>query len=111
MTEITYMLDQSHNIEPSIEGIIQSLMNTQTAYAKALIVDRVKLREAQHNGDVMLANRMIMEAFETDVYPLLAKVRQEMGREVDPLLAYRKGKYSEKIAKLRKDSGIDTLGG
>jgi L-rhamnose isomerase/sugar isomerase len=110
-SEITYMLDQSHNIEASIEGIIQSLMNTQTAYAKALIVDRVKLREAQQNGDVMLANRIIMEAFETDVNPLLAKVRQEVGREVDPLLAYRKGKYSEKIAKLRKDSGIDTLGG
>ena len=110
-SEITYMLDQSHNIEPSIEGIIQSLMNTQTAYAKALIVDRMKLREAQQNGDVMLANRMIMEAFETDVNPLLAKVRQELGREVDPLLAYRKGKYSEKIAKLRQDTGIDTLGG
>ena len=110
-SEITFMLDQSHNIEASIEGIIQSLMNTQTAYAKALIVDRVKLREAQQNGDVMLANRIIMEAFETDVRPLLAKVRQELGREVDPLLAYRKGKYSEKIAKLRQDTGIDTLGG
>jgi L-rhamnose isomerase/sugar isomerase len=110
-SEITYMLDQSHNIEPSIEGIIQSLMNTQTAYAKALIVDRMKLREAQQIGDVIVANRMIMEAFETDVNPLLAKVRQELGREVDPLLAYRKGKYSEKIAKLRQDTGIDTLGG
>ncbi len=110
-SEINFMLDQSHNIESSIEGIIQSLMNTQTAYAKALIVDRVRLRNAQQNGDVMLANRMIMEAFETDVNPLLAKVRQELGREVDPLLAYRKGKYSEKIAELRQDTGIDTLGG
>jgi L-rhamnose isomerase/sugar isomerase len=86
-------------------------MNTQTAYAKALLVDRVKLRDAQQNGDVMLANHLIMEAFEIDVNPLLAQIRMEMGREVNPLLAYRNGKYSETIAKERQDTGIDTLGG
>ena len=39
-TDITYMLDQSHNIEPSIEGIIYSVMNIQTSYVKSLIIDR-----------------------------------------------------------------------
>ncbi len=109
--DITYMLDQSHNIEPSIEGIITSLMNTQTAYAKALIVDRPSLRQAQQAGDVLRANRIVMDAFETDVRPLLAKVRTEMGREVDPLAAYHRSGYAEKIAEERMDSGINTLGG
>jgi L-rhamnose isomerase/sugar isomerase len=109
-TDITYMLDQSHNVENSIEGIIQSLMNVQTAYAKALLVDRKKLRDTQAEGDVLAANRTVMEAYETDVGPLLAKVRTEMGREVDPLLAYRRGGYGRKIAAERKDAGIDTLG-
>ena len=110
-TDISYMLDQSHNIEPSIEGIIVSLMNAQAAYAKALLVDRPALREAQRAGDVILANSILMAAFETDVRPLLAKVRVEMGRDVDPLAAYRRGGYAQRIAEERKDTGINTLGG
>lgn len=110
-SDITYMLDQSHNIEGSIEGIIQSVMNTQKAYAKSLIVDRKSLNEAQKNGDVMLANRIMMDAFETDVQPLLAIVRKEMGIEADPLLNYRNNGYGKKIANERKFSGINTLGG
>jgi len=110
--EITYMLDQSHNIEPSLEGIIQSIMNTQSAYAKALLVERPRLRDAQARGDVVAANRILMEAYDTDVRPLLAQVRAEMGRQADPLVAYREGGYGEKIAKKRQqDKGIDTLGG
>jgi L-rhamnose isomerase/sugar isomerase len=108
---ITYMLDQSHNIEPSIEGIIQSVMNTQTAFAKALVIDRRALKTAQQEGDVMLANRILMDAYETDVRPLLARVRLEMGLDPDPLLAYRKGGYAEEIVKSRKGSGANTLGG
>jgi len=86
-------------------------MNTQTAYAKALIVDRPSLRQAQQAGDVLRANRIVMDAFETDVRPLLSKVRTEMGREVDPLAEYRRGGYAEKIALERMDRGINTLGG
>ncbi len=109
--DITYMLDQSHNIEPSIEGIIQSVMNTQTAFAKALIIDRKSLTVAQQEGDVMMANRILMDAYETDVRSLLAEVRLEMGIDPDPLLAYRRGGYAEKIAKKRKGAGTNTLGG
>jgi len=86
-------------------------MNTQTAYAKALLVERSKLREAQSTGDVLLANRILMDAHETDVRPLLAKVRVEMGCEPDPLLNYRKGGYAQKIVQKRKGTGIKTLGG
>ncbi len=108
---IVYMLDQSHNIEPSIEGIIQSVMNTQTAYAKALLVERDKLYAAQAAGDVILANRTIMDAYELDVQPLLKKVRVEMGRQPDPILAYRSGGYAQKIAAERAGAGIGALGG
>ncbi|QGP91607.1 Xylose isomerase [Neomoorella glycerini] len=109
--DIVYMLDQSHNIEPSIEGIIQSVMNVQKAYARALLVDRRKLQEARQNGDVILANRTLMEAFEIDVNPLLNQVRVEMGIEPDPLLNYRRSGYAEKIARERKNKGANTLGG
>lgn len=108
---IVYMLDQSHNVEPSIEGIIQSVMNTQTAYAKALLVDRARLEAAQAAGDVIEANRVVMAAYETDVQPLLKKVRVEMGRQPDPLLAYRESGYARKIADERAGAGAGTLGG
>ncbi len=108
---IVYMLDQSHNVEPSIEGIIQSVMNTQTAYAKALLVERAKLFAAQAAGDVILANRLVMEAYELDVQPLLKKVRVEMGRQPDPIMAYRAGGYAKKIASERAGAGIGALGG
>ena len=109
--KIFYMLDQSHNIEPSIEGIIQSVINAQTAFAKALILDQKTLKIFQNEGDVMMANRTVMEAYETDVQPLIKNVRFEMGLEPDPLIAYRQGGYAEKIAQKRKNQGKNTLGG
>ncbi|MCP4168200.1 MAG: TIM barrel protein [Chloroflexi bacterium] len=108
---VIYMLDQSHNVEPSIEGIIQSLMYTQTAYAKALAVERDTLGAAQNAGDVILANRTIMDAYELDIQPLLKQVRVEMGRHPDPIIAYREGGYARKINDERVGAGIGALGG
>lgn len=110
-TDIVYMLDQSHNVEPSLEGIIQSVLNTQGAYARALLVDRPALRRAQAEFDVVLANRMLLAAFEQDVGPLLAQVRVEMGRDPDPLAAFRRGGYAARVAAARQGRGINTLGG
>lgn len=110
-SQVTYMLDQSHNIEGSLEGIIQSVMNTQTAYAKALLVDRPALAAAQMAGDVILANRIVMAAYETDVQPLLAQVRVEMGREPDPIVAFRQRGYLKKLAEERVGPGLGALGG
>ncbi len=109
---ITYMLDQSHNIEPSLEGIIYSVMNIQTAYAKALAIDRTALKDAQKNYDVILANKIIMDAFNKDMEPLIEEVRLEMGlSDTNPLRNYRQSGYAEKIVAERKDDGINTLGG
>ena len=33
---VAYMLDQAHVIEPKIEAMVLSVLNVQTAYAKAL---------------------------------------------------------------------------
>ena len=47
---VTFMLDQCHNIEAKIPGQIRSVMNVQEATAKALLVDRGALAEAQRAG-------------------------------------------------------------
>lgn len=91
------MLDQCHNIEPKIPGQIRSVMNVQEATAKALLIDRDALRKAQVEGDVLGANAVVMDAYNTDVRPLLAELRQEMGLDPDPMAAYARSGYAEKI--------------
>jgi len=73
--DVRLTVDQSHNIEPKIEAMVQTVMNLQEAYAKALLVDRVALAAAQQSGDVLGANRVLMDAFATDVRGLCADVR------------------------------------
>jgi L-rhamnose isomerase/sugar isomerase len=98
---VAFMLDQCHNIEPKIPGQIRSVMNVQEATAKALLVDRHALREAQGAGDVLGANAVLMDAYNTDVRPMLAGIREEMGLDPHPLEAYRRSGYAEQIASER----------
>ncbi|WP_030863942.1 L-rhamnose isomerase [Streptomyces sp. NRRL F-2747] len=94
---VAFMLDQCHNIEAKIPAIIRSVMNVQEATAKALLVDRPALTAAQNAGDVLGANEVLMDAYATDVRPLLAEVRAEAGRDPNPVAAYRAGGWAEKI--------------
>ena len=97
-TRIEYMIDQSHNIEPKIEAMILSVTNLQEAYAKALLVDRSALAEARRSGDVLLAHRLLLDAYNTDVRPLCAKVREDLGGSADPVAAFRESGYAERVA-------------
>ncbi len=98
---IAFMLDQCHNIEPKIPGQIRSVMNVQEASAKALLADQDALSAAQLAGDVLGANAVLMDAYNTDVRPLLAELREEMGLDPDPMAAYLRSGYGEKIVSER----------
>lgn len=98
---IAFMLDQCHNIEAKIPAIIRSVMNVQEATAKALLVDGDALAEAQRSGDVLAANAALMDAFNTDVRPLLAEVREDSGLDPDPMRAYQESGWQEQIVKDR----------
>jgi L-rhamnose isomerase/sugar isomerase len=103
---IAFMIDQSHNVEGKIDAMIQSVVNIQTAYAKALLVDRARLEDAQRAGDVLGAHRILVDAYETDVRPLLARLRAELGLDPDPLEAFRGGGYAERLALERGASAV-----
>jgi L-rhamnose isomerase / sugar isomerase len=94
---INFMLDQCHNIEAKIPAIIRSVMNVQEATAKALLVDREALSRAQGAGEVLEANAVLMDAYNTDVRPLLAEVRADAGLDPDPVAAYKRSGYQERI--------------
>lgn len=98
---IAYMIDQSHNIEPKIEAMVQSVINIQIAYAKSLLVDRPALRRAQEAGDVLAGYRELQSAYETDVRPLLAEARRRQGLHPDPIAALRDSGYAERVARER----------
>src|SRR5580658_5411279 len=94
---IAFMLDQCHNIEPKIPAQIRSVMNVQEASAKALLVDADALAAAQQAGDVLAANAVMMDAYNTDVRPLLAELREQAGLDGDPVAAYHRSGYQDKI--------------
>ena len=88
--------------------MIQSVSNIQTAYAKALMVDDARLADAQRAGDVLGAHRVLLEAFETDVRPLLAELRTGHGLEADPVEGFRRGGFAEQLARERGTESVES---
>ncbi len=105
---VEFMIDQSHNIEGKVDAMIQSVMNIQTAYAKALLVDEDAVAAAQADGDVLGAHRLLLEAFETDVRPLLAQLRADQGLEADPVAAFRTAGHAERLAAERGIASVQS---
>jgi len=100
-SQVAFMLDQCHNVEPKIPGQIRSVLNVQEMTARALLVDRDALTAAQEAHDVLGANGILMDAFYTDVRPALAEWREARGLPADPMKAYAESGYQSKIEKER----------
>ena len=98
---IAYMIDQSHNVEGKIEPMLLSVVNIHAAYAKALLVDRRTLAVRQAAGDVLGAHQILLDAYHTDVRPLLRRAREELRVPADPLDAFRREGHAERLAKAR----------
>ena len=100
-------IDQAHNVEPKVEAMVLSVVNIQEAYAKALLVDRAALAEAQAEGDVLRGHELLLEAFGTDVRPLCAKVRAGLGAAENPIAELRASGFAERRAAERgSDAGV-----
>jgi L-rhamnose isomerase/sugar isomerase len=102
VSKIAYMVDQSHNLKPKIEAMIQTAVTAQELFAKACLVDRTKLLDAQARMNIIDAEGCLKEAFATDVRPMLAEWRKGKGLEGDPMEAYRASGYEAKVAKERE---------
>jgi L-rhamnose isomerase/sugar isomerase len=97
-TPISFVLDQCHNIEAKIPGQIRSIMNVQEAVTKALLVDQSALKAAQISGDVLGAHDVLMDAYNTDVRPLVREWRESIGINPDPMEAYAASGYAARIS-------------
>ncbi len=101
-TNIEYMVDQSHNLKPKLEAMVQTVCAAQSLYARAHLVDRKALSKAQKNQDITAAECVLKDAFETDVAGLLADWREAQGLGTDPLEALRGSDIIEKLGKERE---------
>jgi len=97
-----YIIDQCSALENRIQAVLHSVDSLMISYAKALIVDEETLKKYQENNEIVLSNRVLLDAFLTDVRPLIQVVRIEKGLPPDPVDAYIKSGYQEKIEKERK---------
>lgn len=103
-SQVAFMLDQAHNVEPKIPGQIRSVLNVQEMTARALLVNQDDLNAAEEQEDVLAANQILMDAFYTDVRPALANLRESKSLPADPYESFLRSGYMEKIA-------IDRVGG
>ena len=102
----SYMIDQSHNVTDPIESMLSSAETILGCYARAALVDREALHAAQNDNDVMLAFRTLRIAYETDVTPILAQAREELGGAIDWLGVYRASQYRDRKGQERKAVGL-----
>jgi L-rhamnose isomerase/sugar isomerase len=113
--EIPYMIDQSHNLKPKTEAMIQTVMTAQSLYAKAALVDFEVLKHAQDHGDIVTAENLLKEAFQANVDDAINQWREENNLPLNPLQDHRDSGYLDKAAKdraqRRKDLGITQGGG
>jgi L-rhamnose isomerase / sugar isomerase len=91
-------IDQAHNVEAKVEAMVLSVCNLQEAHAKALHVDTDALAQAQAGGDVLGAHEALLDAYRTDVRPLLARARVALGAAEDPVAELRSSGYVERIS-------------
>jgi len=109
---IAYTVDQSHNLKPKIEAMLQTVVHAQELYAKACLVDRKALATLQARADIVGAETLLRDAFYTDVRPALAEWRVARKLAADPVAAFRSSGYEAKVARERTAKyGLATSGG
>ncbi|MCP5118046.1 MAG: sugar isomerase, partial [bacterium] len=96
-------IDQSHNLKPKIEAMIQSAMTAQELYAKAALVDRETLAGHQDRAELVDAEECLKSAFQTDVRPVIADWRRSKGLAPNPLTSFRESGYGARAANEREE--------
>ncbi|MCP9861434.1 TIM barrel protein [Cyanobium sp. Cruz-8H5] len=112
VSKIAYTVDQSHNLKPKIEAMLQTVVHAQELYAKACLVDRKALAVLQGKTDLVGAETLLRDAFYTDIRGVLADWRKRKGIDPDPIAAYRASGYEARVGKERTEKyGTATGGG
>ncbi|MGH9517246.1 MAG: TIM barrel protein [Terriglobales bacterium] len=107
--DLAYMIDQSHNLKGKIEETIQTVGMAQQLFAKAALVDHAALSKAQTSCELICAESLLQDAFNTDVRPAIQEWRLSKGLPADPLKAFRESGYMERIIKERSARNMNNV--
>jgi L-rhamnose isomerase/sugar isomerase len=99
--DIAYMIDQSHNLKGKIEETIQTVTMAQQLFAKSALVDHEALSHAQNRCELIRAESLLQDAFNTDVRPAIQDWRASKGLPRDPMKAFLESGYMDRITKER----------
>ncbi|MEO8662117.1 MAG: sugar isomerase, partial [Bryobacteraceae bacterium] len=99
--DIAYMIDQSHNLKPRVEEMIQTAVTAQELYTKAALVDHATLAPYQTSCDLVEAEETLKDAYNTDVRPAIVDWRKSKGLPAHPLQEFRASGYIARITKER----------
>jgi len=108
-TDIAYMVDQSHNLKGKIEAMIQTVMVAQELYSKASLVDHGLLTQAQKKCELVKSERLLQDAFATDVRPAIREWRKARRLQEDPLDAFRQSGYLERVTSERQKKNARSI--
>ena len=107
-TDLSWMIDASHNVKDPLEDLMQSVEAIKIAYAQALLIDTEMLKSAQQKNDVAMAQEILQNAFRTDVRPLLTEARIRSGASINPIALFRKEKLRDFLISERGTNTIAT---
>lgn len=104
LTEVAFMIDQSHNLKGKMEAMVQTVGTAQELWLKAALVDRNILQQLQDRCELVAAEELFRGAFWRDVRPVLGEWRESRGLPRDPLAALAESGYVQRISKERGET-------
>ena len=97
------MIDQSHNLKGKMEAMVQSVVTAQELYARAALIDFMRLAELQDACRLVEAEETFRSAFWTDVRPAIRAWRERRGLAADPLQELAASGYVERAGRERRE--------
>lgn len=106
--DLGWMIDASHNVKDPLEDLMQSVEAILIAYAQALLIDTVALKQAQAANDVVRCQELLQAAYRTDLRPLVAEARFRKGGALEPLELFRSEAIRNTLIKKRGEKTVAT---
>ena len=101
MSQIAFMIDQSHNLKGKVEAMVQTVAVAQELYAKAALVDLEQLDTLQTECKLVEAEELLPVGVLGGCAPAGARMAPGQSLPEDPLRALRESGYVERIAEER----------